>query len=332
MNELDTGFVEALARRARLKRDRVPALAEAVNRMARRLEGLGQPPRRTREVIARFVELMADGSGDGYRPRVSRYPLRDGFALHAIEPPCGGSTYILEKGDRLLFIDTGFACYARELRECLGRLFEDFDARRRACVVTHPDMDHCGVLEGFEAVWVSPLTYEHFRRENAGEPHFRDALPAHAPYCAMTRLVSRYRPPRMAWLRVIGPDRADDPGEPLWPLGRLDFCGLGLDVYRGNGGHAAGEIVVVDEADRLVFAGDLLSNPGGCIPPQAEYNRLSPYLMSSVNMNPALAHAERKALLRRFPRETYAYACGHGAVMGAKKETGDGGQAEGSRQ
>jgi len=119
----------------------------------------------------------------------------------------------------------------------------------------------------------------------------------------------------MECLKVIGRDAPDDPDVPVHPLGTLDFRGMRLDIYRGNGGHAVGEVVIVDEADRLVFSGDILVNPKGFTKPQAEYNLLAPYMMSSVNVNSALASAERRYLLNLFKPGEYAYACGHGAIL-----------------
>lgn len=308
-------FTNTVARKVKLKRGQLPALMAASNQIMQRLDKLNQPPHQTFDVIGKFVDMMVTYSGEKFRPRITRTALKDGFTLHLIEPPCGSNTYILEKDDRLLFIDTGFACYAREMYDIFLALFPDFERRTRSCVITHPDMDHCGLLNLFDAVYVSPLSFEHFRRENAGEPHFREEVPAHAPYCAMTRLVSHYLPPRMECLKVIGRDAPDDPDVPVYPLGSLDFCGLKLDIYRGNGGHAVGEVVIVDEADKLVFSGDILVNPKGFTKPQAEYNLLSPYMMSSVNVNSALASAERRYLLNLFKPGEYAYACGHGAIL-----------------
>lgn len=309
------GFTNTVAKKVKLKRDQLPALMAASNQIMQRLDKLNQPPHQTFDVIGKFVDMMVTYSGDRFRPRITETALKNGVSLHLIEPPCGSNTYILKKGDRLLFIDTGYACYVREMEDILRRMFPGFDSCDRSCVITHPDMDHCGLLHMFDTVYVSPLAFEHFRRENAGEPHFREEIPAHAPYCAMTRLVSHYAPPRMETLKVIGSADIDDPAQPIFPLGQLDFCGLNLTIYRGNGGHAVGEVVIVDEADKLVFSGDILVNVKGFTAPQAAYNKLAPYMMSSVNVNSALASAERRYLLDLFKPEEYAYACGHGAIL-----------------
>lgn len=308
------GFANSVAKKLHLKRDQVTALMTASNRIMQRLDKLNQSPHQTFDVIGRLVDMIVSCSGDSFRPRISQMPLRDGVTLHLIEPACGSNTCILEKGEELLFIDTGFACYAWEMYDIFLRLFPDFERRRRRCAVTHPDMDHCGLLNFFDEVYVSRKTWEHFRLENAGEPNFRERLPAHAPYCAITRIISRYVPPGMERLRVIE-GAPDDPDKPICYIGSLDFNGLKLDFYRGNGGHAEGEVLIVDEADKLVFSGDILVNVKGFTKPQGEYNLLAPYLMSSVNVNSAKASAERKEMLKLFSPEVYSYCCGHGAIL-----------------
>ena len=84
-----------------------------------------------------------------------------------------------------------------------------------------------------------------------------------------------------------------------------------------------GEAVIVDEAEKLVFSGDIEVNTHGYTPPQAAFNRLAPYLMTSVNMDSARFRIERQALLRRFPTSEYTYCCGHGAIMRPEGENGD---------
>jgi hypothetical protein len=64
-----------------------------------------------------------------------------------------------------------------------------------------------------------------------------------------------------------------------------------------------------------VFCGDIIVNPGGFTPEQNVFNRLAPYLMTSVNMDSKKAAIERGALLERFSKDEYAYCCGHGAVI-----------------
>ena len=308
------GFANTVAKKLNLTHEQANALMTASNQIMQRLDALNQPPHQVFDTIGRLVDLMAGCRGARFRPRLSKVELTDGFTLHLIEPPCGSNTYIYEKDGALLFIDTGFACYEQEMADICEGLFPGFARRSRRAIVTHPDMDHCGLLHWFDEVDVSRLAWEHFRLENEGEPQFRERVPAHAPYCRIARIVSRYVPPRMETLRAIE-SSVDRPEDPIFPIGQVEFRGKRLTMYRGNGGHATGEVVIVDEAEKLVFCGDILVNIRGFTPAQAEYNQLAPYLMSSVNMNSALASKERKALTSLFNPDEYSYCCGHGAIL-----------------
>ena len=73
---------------------------------------------------------------------------------------------------------------------------------------------------------------------------------------------------------------------------------------------------MVSKKEALVpCSGDIMVNIPGFTPEQAAFNRLAPYLMTSVNMDSRRASLEREALLRRFPVGEYVYCCGHGAIL-----------------
>lgn len=308
------GFVNSVSKKLKLRRSRSTEMMKLANRIMQRLDQLNKSPYNTFDVIGKFVDMIVSCGGESFAPRISQTALKDGVMLHLIEPPCGSNTCILDVRGDLLFIDTGFACYAREMRAIFFKIFPDFERRKKRCIITHPDIDHCGLLHMFDDVYVSRLAYESYRLENAGEPNFREQNPAHAPYYRMATMVTRYVPPQLENLKVIGMDY-DDPDAPIFPIGQMDYNGLRLTFYRGNGGHAVGEMIIVDEADKLVFCGDILVNVKGFTKSQDAYNRLAPYMMSSVNLNSKLANIERAAMLSRFSADEYAYLCGHGALL-----------------
>lgn len=308
------GFVNSVSKKLKLKRSQSMELMKDANQIMQRLDKLNKSPYKTFDIIGKFIDMIVSYGGEKFRPRITCSKLQSGAVLHLIEPPCGSDTWILEVNGDLLFIDTGFTCYAEEMQKILFELFPDFEHRKRRCIITHPDIDHCGLVRLFDEVYVSRMAYEYFRLENAGEPNFREQKPAHAPYYRMARMASRYLPPDMESLKVIGMDY-DDPSAPIFPIGQMEFNGLRFTCYRGNGGHAIGEMIIVDEADKLVFCGDILVNVKGFTKPQDAYNRLAPYMMSSVNMNSPKANEERKAMLTRFNPKEYSYACGHGALL-----------------
>lgn len=306
-------FANRMARKLNLSRHRASELMAQSNRIMQMLDERGEPPYKTFDYIGKFAEMLARYKGAAFRPRLSKLRLGQGGELCCIEPACGSNTYVLCREEKLLFFDSGFACYAPEMTDLLRRLFPGFDELHREIAITHPDIDHCGLLALFDEIHLSPAARQHFEWENRGEPNYRERNPAHAPYCAISRILSRYLPPECSHLHVLG-GAPDDPADPLCLLGSFDFCGLRFDLYRGNGGHAEGEAVIVCESERLVFSGDIVVNIGGFTREQAAFNRLAPYLMTSVNMDSRKAALERGALLERFPPEKYVYCCGHGAI------------------
>ena len=311
-------FVNSVVKKLDLAQEQSAELMTQSNRLMQMLDQRQEPPARAFDSISRAADLLAQYRGRAFVPRISQRLLSDGFDMYVIEPPCGSNLYILRRGDELLFIDTGLAIYAGEMDLIFHRLFPNFDTARKRAIVTHPDVDHCGLLGLFDEIYVSRTARENFRLENDGEPNFREQDAKSAPYCRIYAIISKYRPPRMDALRVVE-GIPDDPAAPICAIGSVDFCGRRLDVYRGNGGHEKGEIVIVDETDKMVFSGDIEVNIHGFTPPQAAYNQLGPYLMTSVNLDSALASAERKYLLGLFSPDEYWYCGGHGEIMPPKK-------------
>ena len=88
-----------------------------------------------------------------------------------------------------------------------------------------------------------------------------------------------------------------------------------LRVFDVNGVHFTGEMVLVDDAHRIVFSGDIMVNIKGFSKEQYDFNLLAPYLMTTVNLDSRRAAAERKYLQSLFPTDVYTYCCGHGAIM-----------------
>ena len=310
------GFASRMAKKLRLSPAQAREVMAQSNLIMQMLDARSEPPYKTFDYIARFADMLVKYKGDAFEPRVTRIDLRDDLELTCIEPPCGSNTYILKRGGALLFIDSGFACYAQEMYKLFLQLYPDFEHMPRRFIPTHPDMDHCGLSNLFDEIIVSREGWAHFDRENRRAPNFREENPNHAPYVSISRILTRYLPPRPESLRIV--EGAPDDGKPLCYIGSVDFQGVTLALYRGNGGHAPGEIAIVDEADRLVFSGDIMVNIDGFTPPQAAFNRLAPYLMTSVNMDSRKAIQERVYLKKMFSPSEYRYCCGHGAIMEPK--------------
>lgn len=307
-------FVSSVVEKLKLDRNKADELMKHSNLVMQMLDERSEPPYKTFDYIGKFADMLVRYKGDAFEPVITRHSLSDGFELYCIQPPCGSNTYIYQKDRKLLFVDSGFACYAREMYDIFLRLFPDFEEYEREIMISHPDMDHCGLLNLFDVIHVSPDAKQHFEYETAGKPNYREQNPAHMPYCNISRILSGYIPPELTHLYVVSGEK-DDPEKPVCPLGSMEFCGRRFDFYRGNGGHARGEVVIVDTRDNLVFSGDIAVNAQGFTKPQAAFNRLAPYLMTSVNMDSYKAGEERRAMFEMLSPDEYIYCCGHGAIM-----------------
>ena len=312
-------FANQLTALLNLDKSAQNALIADSNLIMQLLDDRDKAPYRTFSYISRFAEMLKQFKGENFCAKVHRRTLQDGWTLHMIEPPCGSNTYILEKGNALLFIDCGFPCYAQEMLKILHDLFPDFEDREKAIIPTHPDIDHCGLLYLFPDVYVSNDGRLNFALENNSLPNFREQNKLPAPYNRISKLLSKYCPPKMDTIRALGEPKDKQPISFIAPL---DFHGLQLDVYAGNGGHSKGEVAIVDEKNRIVYSGDIVVNIAGFSKEQAAFNKLAPYLLTSVNTNSAMATEERLDLQEKFSPQVYTYCCGHGAMMEPAPQTG----------
>jgi len=303
-------FADSLAWTFGLSRDNTVELMRQANLLMQGLDERGEEPRRIFKYIGRWADMLAGNMGDNFQPRISQYELHNGMILHNIEPPCGSNTYILEKGGDLLFVDCGFGLYEREMLQVLRGMFADFDKRHKALFITHPDIDHVGLWHLFDDIYVGAEAYQYFELENQGLPNFREQNPVHAPYCRISRILTDYTTIPPDKLHVVGDAQDTDL---FAKLGEVTFAGETFTFYRGNGGHAKGEVVIV--SGDMIFSGDIVVNIKGFTDRQLEFNKVAPYLMTSVNMDSKLATLERKELLKRYPLDEYLYCPGHGAVL-----------------
>ena len=169
-------------------------------------------------------------------------------------------------------------------------------------------------MDLYDQVYLNEKCLRNFEWERAQQPNEREQNPLHVPYVRISKLLSGYHPPQRCELCVLG-GTADVPEEPLTPIGTLDFHGLHLEVYEGFGGHVAGEMIWLERAERIAFTGDLLVNLKGFTQPQAAFNRLAPFLMTSVDTSPQRAARERDALYRLLGGGEWLLVGGHGAPL-----------------
>ena len=246
-------FVSGLCRAMDLPESARPSLLVNANLAMQTLDERGLSPYRTFDSIRRFAELLSQSRGERFLPRVTNCRLTDETALTLIEPPCGSNTAILTHGEDVLFIDSGYACYRPEMLTLFRRLVPNFDARKKTILITHADVDHCGLLPEFDEVLLSAKSAECLRLEAAGQDGYRERNPLHKPYIQICKCLTGYHPPDTDRLRVLW-GGLTPLASPLEPIGRFAFGDLDFEVLEGAGGHLPGEIVLLDADPALCAA------------------------------------------------------------------------------
>lgn len=307
-------FAEEIAARLGLDEAGKNELIISANLIMQNLDEKNNNPYKTFEFIGRFADCMHRYRAEKFRPRMSMHKTAAGMMVYLMEPPCGSNIAVLRCKDRYLFVDSGFACYRQEQLQTLRDMLPDFDERRRDALITHADVDHCGMLDLFEKVYMSAKCAENFRRERENQPNLREENVLHQPYVQISKIVSAYEPVEGERCVVIGGD-LDKQEEPLKFIGKVEYSDLCFEAWEGAGGHSGGETVFVERRHRLVFTGDIYVNLKDFTPEQAEFNRLAPYLMTSVDSAPVLAGKVRRAVTDLLDAGEWLVIGGHGAAM-----------------
>ena len=283
-----------------------------VNLAMQVLDERGLSPYRTFDSISRFAELLARHRNEAFVPRIMEHPITDQTTITVIEPPCGSNITFIHSGEEYLFVDTGYACYQEETLEIFRRLIPDFDTIPKHALLTHADVDHCGMMNAFDEVFVSHNSARSLTHEAQDENGFREQNPLHRPYVNICKILTSYATIDPKKLRTPW---VDNPAlkEPLTQIGFFDFGDLHFEVYEGKGGHLPGEVVLIDYNNNIVFTGDVYINTHGLTAEQAEYNQYAPILMTSVDTDPQLCGEERKAIMRRLGVGNWKIFGAHGA-------------------
>ena len=289
------------------------ALMINANLAMQTLDERGLSPYRTFDSISRFAELLSLCRGEAFSPRVTRHAITPDTAITVIEPPCGSNTMIVESCAETLVIDSGYACYEEEMLPLLRKLLPDWDSMKKRILITHADVDHCGLLHLFDEILASARSRECLRLEYEQGAGFREQNPLHKPYIEICKTLTAYRNTDPARVTALWGD-LKPLGRPLAPIGDFAVGELRFEVYEGMGGHLPGEIVLIDYAHRVAITGDVYVNLKGMTSEQKQYNRYAPILMTSVDTDAALCAREREAVFQRLGAGKWSIFGAHGAM------------------
>ena len=282
------------------------------NRIMQMLDEDNKAYLKTFDYINRFAKFIRNHRKENFRPRISRISPSpaEGLTITVIEPPFGSNTYIMEYNGDLLFVDCGFSCCREEMLEIFRRLCPDFDRRRKEIVITHADIDHTGLLDLFDKVYLSQSCCDNFENERLNLPNYREQNSLHQPYILISKIVTGYQPPSADHFEILG-ERHNQ--KLLCRIGKLSFGKWEWMIDEGMGGHVRGETVISCPELRVVFSGDIYVNIKHFSDDQREFNLLAPYLMTGVDEDGALAKQTRSLLLETF--SGYTLCPGHGPIL-----------------
>ena len=307
-----SAYVRGLSRMLDLSEEQKQGLMVSANLAMQILDEQGLSPYRTFDSISKFAELLGKAKGEQFVPRITTHMITDNTEIILIEPACGSNTAVIKSHGELLCVDSGYACYKEEMLAILGNLIPGFDTMYKRLLLTHADVDHCGLMDVFDEIIVSCRSAQSLRSEYLGENGFRECNPLHSPYVNICKILTSYK--------EVSPDKLITPWQnipelrgPLTQIGFLDFGDLHFEVYEGNGGHLPGEVVLIDYENHIAFTGDVYINIHGLTAAQAEYNQYAPILMTSVDTNPKVCSEERKAILRRLGVGNWKIFGAHGS-------------------
>lgn len=306
-------FSETLAEKMKLNEKEKEGLLVASNQIMQILDEEGSPFYKTFDYISRLAAQINRYKGARFQPRITKETLPSGAELVTIEPPCGSNTIILSKGEGLVFVDTGFACYRKEWINTLNDLFPNWKNEKKTLLLTHSDVDHAGLLDLFDRVILTEEAAIDFENERNFQNAYREENPLHQPYAFISKILTKYRPPQADNLTpIFGKCRK---GEILREVGKVNAAGFSFRVIAGEGGHVKGEAVFIEESDHIVFTGDIYVNIKEFTKEQKTFTKLAPYLMTSVDTDPILAKKEREAIFSMLKNGTWKIAGGHGGIL-----------------
>jgi len=266
-----------------------------INHIAQELSKLGQDPRIVFENILLNGTILQDTAGSGFYVDIQDIPLTDAMTLYCLQPPCGGSVFLIDTPEESLMIDTGYGIYHRDMVSIIRNHIPGVLDRLGEIVITHADADHCGAGGFFPVRAVMhPGTLDIIRVANRAYGSRSEASILEEVYTTLINLFSDFHPPEKIELLDCTP-RGFRKSFPI--IGSVRIGGYDLEILEGKGGHQHGQIYVYSSGLGLLLTADTVINFRHLTDERSRYNSLAVFLVTSVNVDSDVAREERAALL-----------------------------------
>jgi glyoxylase-like metal-dependent hydrolase (beta-lactamase superfamily II)/ACT domain-containing protein len=270
-------------------------LLQDINHVVQELQHRGRDPARTFETCLAAGRRLRETQGDGFFAEVQQVAVTDRVRLWCFQLPAGGNTYLLDAGDDLVLVDTGFGCYHDECVRMFHAAGIGDLSRLSRIVVSHADADHSGAAGLYDAPsLMHPATAEIGRDLSRAYGSRSEESVLEAVYTTLINLFSRYTPAARVETFPTDPIGKRH-GFPV--IDRLRVGDLQFEVLEGHGGHMHGQCYLFEPDRGLLFPADALINFESLSPERRAYASIAVYLVTSVNVDSERANEERDALL-----------------------------------
>ncbi|MFA7166656.1 MAG: MBL fold metallo-hydrolase [Desulfoplanes sp.] len=298
----DTVFYIRFAQRLRRitgidAEDLLSSLLAGTNHIAQELTALKRDTRQVFDVVLKMAERIGE-TKEHFFCDIETIPLTPAVTLHIFQLPTGSNIALFETPDEYVMIDTGYGLYFPYISRIFEERFADFTAKLRRIYITHADADHCGACGQYAhaVTWMNPQSRDVLRNPSRGYgSDLKDSV-LEKVYTRLSHILSEYSPPDRETIRLFSDVSLDT----CHGFSLIDHFSLGeitFEVLQGRGGHVHGEMIFLARDHGLIFTGDCLVNLKDMSRERAEYNKLADFLMTSVNVNSAIAREQRRALL-----------------------------------
>ena len=180
-------FAGEVGRRAGLDQQDRRELMVNANQVMQMLDGRDEAPYKTFEYIGKFAAQLDACRGDAYEVRLTEWQGRCGARMRVAEPPAGCNVTVIEKDGEVLFVGP------RALPACGRRPWRRFPrwpgisaapASARPSSPTQASVDHCGLLDLYDDVYMSRKCLQNFEWERAEGAKSARAQPRARALCA----------------------------------------------------------------------------------------------------------------------------------------------------
>lgn len=320
------GFYDSYAASIRAITDNTarPPVYDLINRFSHASQSLTWFSRDYLTTLRRALENgeeLHKTCKDAFFATIQKIPVAENLTLHCFQLPCGGNIFLLDSPQELVMVDTGYGLYHDDVMQMFAAIGIDI-SRLTRIFITHGDSDHCGAA-GYFSVPVSAHegTGKVIATRNRAMGSIHEDWIVQEVYTLMINLFGRMHPGESF---QFFPPAGDEYIEGFAVLDRMQIGGCEFFILESHGGHQHGLIYLYSRDAGLLFTSDTILNLSGLTESRRQYNGFAVYLVTTVNVDPALVKTERAALTalarkaddlwhKKTGHPLYV-ACGHGPV------------------